>query len=77
MPTVARFSRCRIAMYFDDHSPPHFHVITNNDEECVYRIDTLELWAGEPTDDAREALEWAASNRDELYRRWLVYSEQE
>jgi len=52
MPTVARFSRCRISVYFDDHPPPHFHVITNDDRECVYRIDTLELWDGEYVRDA-------------------------
>jgi len=74
---VARFTRCRIAMYFDDHPPPHFHVITNGDHECVYRIDTLELWDGEYVSDADEALEWAAANRDELCGRWLEYSEQE
>ena len=28
MPTVRRFSRSRIAMYFADHPPPHFHIIT-------------------------------------------------
>ena len=64
-------------MYFDDHPPPHFHVITNDDFECVYRIDTLELWAGDRVRDADEALEWAAANREELYGRWLEYSEQE
>jgi hypothetical protein len=24
VPTVIRFNRCRIEMYFDDHPPPHF-----------------------------------------------------
>jgi len=64
-------------MYFDDHPPPHFHVITNDDRECVYRIDTLELWGGEHVRNADEALEWAEANREELYRRWAEYSEQE
>jgi Domain of unknown function (DUF4160) len=77
MPTVAGFNRCRITMYFADHPPPHFHIITNDDRECVYRIDTLELWDGDCARDADEALAWAAANREELYRRWLEYSEQE
>lgn len=47
MPTVKRFDRCRIEMYFADHSPPHFHVITRSDERAVYLIETLALWAGE------------------------------
>ena len=63
-------------MYFDDH-PPHFHVITNDDIECVYRIDTLELWDGDHVRDIDAALEWAAANREELHRRWQEYSEQE
>ena len=64
-------------MYFDDHAPPHFHVISNDDREGMYRIDTLELWEGEYVRDADEALEWASVNRDELYVRWQEYSEEE
>lgn len=64
-------------MYFGDHPPPHFHVITNDDCEAVYRIDTLELWQGEYVRDADEALEWAAANREGLYARWQEYSEEE
>ena len=78
MPTVRRFYRCRIEMYFGDHPPPHFHVITCNDEAAVYLIETLALWAGEAdTRDAAEALAWAAENRAELWARWRQYSEEE
>jgi uncharacterized protein DUF4160 len=77
MPTVIRFSRCRIAMYFDDHPPPHFHVIAG-DEEGKFRIDTLECWAGEVDPrEVREALEWAGENRELLYALWVKYSEEE
>lgn len=78
MPTVKRFDRCRIEMYFADHLPPHFHVITRSEERAVYRIDSLDLWAGEA--DARdivEALTWAAQNREELWARWRQYSEED
>ena len=34
-------------MYFDDHPPPHFHVITRSDEAAVFLIETLACWAGE------------------------------
>lgn len=64
-------------MYFGDHPPPHFHVITNDEREAVYRIDTLACWAGEPVRDAEEALAWAAANRETLYARWREYSETE
>jgi hypothetical protein len=73
-----RFSRCRIAMYFADHPPPHFHVITGTDEEAVYLIETLALWQGEVDPrETTEALAWAADNRAELRARWQKYSEEE
>jgi nicotinamide mononucleotide adenylyltransferase len=76
MPTVRRFSRSRIAMYFGDHPPPHFHVISGA-EEIQVEIETLAVIKGEadPRDTA-EALEWAASNREELRARWREYSEE-
>jgi hypothetical protein len=78
MPTVRRFNRCRIEMYFGDHPPPHFHVITRSDEAAVFLIETLALWAGEADPrDTSEALAWAAGNRPELYARWEKYSEEE
>ena len=76
MPTVQRFDRCRIEMYFGDHPPPHFHAITRGDERVAVRIDTLEVWAGEADPrDLAEALAWAADHRDELWARWRAYSE--
>jgi hypothetical protein len=77
MPTVKRFDRCRIEMYFGDHRPPHFHVVRRDDEATVYLIDTLEAWAGDAHRDDAEALEWAAANWAELNERWRKYSEEE
>jgi hypothetical protein len=58
MPTVKRFDRCRIEMYFADHPPPHFHVITRSDDRAVYLIETLALWAGAADSrDTTEALD--------------------
>jgi hypothetical protein len=78
MPTVKRFDRCRIEMYFGDHPPPHFHVITRNDEHIAVVIKTLVVWAGEadPRDTA-EAFAWARENRAVLSSRWQAYSEDE
>jgi hypothetical protein len=78
MPTVRRFNRCRIEMYFGDHPPPHFHVITRSDEAAVFLIETLARWAGEADPrDTEEALAWAAFNRPELWARWQQYSEED
>lgn len=78
MPTVRRFARCRIAMYFGDHPLPHFHVITVDDEEIQVEIETLAILKGEADPrDTVEALAWAESNREELRARWRKYSEEE
>ena len=42
VPTISRFLGLVIAMYFDDHDPPHFHAL-HADGEAKVRIDSLEL----------------------------------
>jgi hypothetical protein len=76
MPTVRRFDRCRIEMYFDDHPPPHFHIITRRDERVAVIIETLAVLVGKADPrDTEEAYRWAGSNRAELWARWIEYSE--
>jgi hypothetical protein len=78
MPTVQRFARCRIEMYFGDHAPPHFHVITREEESVVVLIETLQIWRGEvPRREIAEAISWAAENQAQLMARWQEYSEEE
>jgi len=65
-------------MYFGDHPPPHFHVITRCDEEIKVEIETLALVEGDADPrDTTEAFEWAGSNQEELRARWREYSEEE
>lgn len=78
MPTIKRFSRCRIEVRSNEHPPPHFHVVTNSGEDGAYLIETAELWMGEPDPrDTREALEWAQRWPGELRREWQRLNEQE
>lgn len=75
MPTVKRFNRCRIEMYFKDHPPPHFHVITRSEERVLFVIETLAVLAGSADwRDVAEALAWAEGNRPTLRRLWRQYS---
>ncbi|MFL6846131.1 MAG: DUF4160 domain-containing protein [Allosphingosinicella sp.] len=74
MPRLQRFSACEIAMYFADHPPPHFHVL-GRDGSTQVRIDTLEIVASSGRIDLREALEWAAENRELLEAKWRELSE--
>ena len=41
VPTISRFFGIVIAMYFDDHGPPHFHA-RHTDGAAKVRIDSLE-----------------------------------
>ena len=38
MPELSRFFGIVIAMYYDDHVPPHFHAIYGS-EKAEFRID--------------------------------------
>lgn len=60
-------------MYFDDHNPPHFHVVAREGAAQV-RIDTLEVMQMSGKIDLREALEWAAENRPLLEAKWNEFS---
>jgi len=77
-PILKSFNRRRIEMYFDDHPPPHFHVITRKNQRMAAIIDNLIIWAGDadPRDTAK-AFSWARENRTERRSRWQEYSEQE
>lgn len=78
MPTIKRFHRCRIEMYFGDHNPLHFHVITQGEERMAVKIETLTVMAGAANGrNIAEAIEWARENKLLLAARWLMYSEGE
>lgn len=55
MPRLIRFSASEIAMFFEDHDPPHFHVLAREGAAQV-RIDTLEVLNMSGRIDLREAL---------------------
>ena len=60
-------------MYFADHNPPHFHVLSREGAAQV-RIDTLEVLAQSGNVDLGEALEWAKANQSLLEAKWAEFS---
>lgn len=70
MPTIKIFANCRIVMYFDDHLPAHFHVITADHREALVAIEDNRILAGLPTREIREALDWAAEHRALRAAKW-------
>ena len=69
MPRLVRLSSTESAMFFADHNPPHFHVL-GRDGAAQVSIETLDVIAISGRVDLREALEWAAANRELLRTKW-------
>jgi hypothetical protein len=70
VPTISRFFGVAIAMFFDDHAPPHFHA-RHAQGAAKIRIDTLDVI--ESTLGRRQlrfVLAWAELHQDELTENW-------
>jgi hypothetical protein len=69
MPIISRFLGIVIAMYWNDHSPPHFHAIYGEFEIRVYILDgTVEGYF--PKRAKRLVLEWYELHKEELLNNW-------
>ena len=70
VPTISRFFGIVIAMYFDDHDPPHFHA-RHADGEAKVQIDTLEVIDSTlGRRQLRFVLAWAELHQGELTDNW-------
>ena len=76
MPEISRFFGMVIAMYYNDHAPPHFHVRYGS-QKAVIGIDPIELLEGKLTRKAKTlVLEWAAAHQAELIADWELARQQ-
>ena len=69
MPTIRRFAACKIAIYADDHLPPHFH-IEGRGFRAVVEIETMTIRAGEVR-RTQVAMGWARENGEILRAEWV------
>jgi hypothetical protein len=70
MPHISRFFGIVIYMYFNDHSPAHFHA-TYGEHEAIYNIATLEIMRGSlPRRAHGMVVEWATLHREDLRQNW-------
>lgn len=70
MPEVSRFFGIVIAMFYDDHSPPHFHVRYGRERAAV-EIRSLALLRGRLSPRVRGMVtEWASLHTQELLEDW-------
>ena len=77
VPTISVFYGIVIAMFFNDHDPPHFHARYAEHQGRV-AIETGDLLGGYlPPRAVRLVREWADLHRDELLQNWRLARELE
>ena len=75
MPEISRFFGIVIAMYYNDHAPPHFHARYSGSEMRV-NIESGEIMSGSlPQAARRHVLEWLDLHRAELMEDWKLAEE--
>lgn len=75
MPEISRFMGVVIAMYYNDHAPPHFHA-RHGEHEVRVLIETGGIMSGWIPQSARKhVLEWLDLHRSELMEDWRLAEE--
>ena len=69
MPVISRFLGIIIAMYWDDHAPPHFHA-KYGEYEITVNILTGMVEGKFPKRALHHVLEWYELHREELIENW-------
>lgn len=70
MPEISRFLGIVIAMYYQEHNPPHFHV-RYNEYKAAISIKDLALLNGKlPPRVFGIVIEWATRHQQELMEDW-------
>lgn len=71
MPEISRFLGIRIYMYYEEHSPPHFHADYAG-QVAVLEIASLAVLKGDlPGRALGLVVEWARLHRAELEANWM------
>lgn len=70
MPEISRFFGIIIAMYYNDHQPPHFYA-KYGDSRASFTISDLKILEGSlPKRAVSLVLEWAFEHRQALMENW-------
>ena len=70
MPTISQFYGIKIRMFFNDHSPPHFHA-AYGEYELTVLISPIKIQKGNaPARVKSMVIEWAGMHQQELIENW-------
>jgi hypothetical protein len=70
MSVISRFQGIMIAMYFDDHNPPHFHARYGDFKVSINILDFTILDGNLPSKELNLVLNWATYHQIELLENW-------
>ncbi len=77
MPEISRFFGIIIAMYYNDHSPPHFHV-RYGQQKAIIEIQSLKILEGKLSSRVLGlVIEWASVHQAKLLQNWELARQQE
>ena len=71
MPTISMFYGIMIAMYYNDHNPPHIHV-KYNEYLATVDIDTLNYKGSMPNTAKKLIKKWIKAHKNELLENWSL-----
>ena len=72
MPEICRFYGIIIAMFYDEHNPPHFHA-RYGDYKVSIDIRSLSVLEGKfPPRALGLVIEWASLHQEELMKDWYL-----
>jgi len=72
LPRISNFGGMTIVVYYNDHNPPHFHIIYN-EVRCRILIESGKYMSGHqklPKTKEKEALKWLELHRNDIMRAW-------
>jgi len=69
MPVISRFYGILIAMYFNDHNPPHFHAKYSG-YEALFNFDGEIIEDELPSRAVKFVQEWISYHQAELQENW-------
>jgi len=76
MPVISRFLGIIIAIYWDDHTPPHFHA-KYGEYEITVHIVTGVVEGQFPKRALHHVLEWYELHQEELMENWELCRKKE
>jgi len=77
VPEISRFYGIIIAMFYDEHNPPHFHA-RYGDYKVSIDIRSLSVLEGKfPPRALGLVIEWASLHQNELLEDWSIARQQQ